>query len=65
VHASNQLYDVPLLKNDGSNFQTWKHRTELVLLSCGLMPIVNGTETKPAGTDTNVVKEWKTRKLEQ
>jgi hypothetical protein len=59
--TSNWLYDVPLLKNDGSNFQTWKHCTELVLLSRSLMPIVNGTETEPAATDTNAVKEWKTR----
>jgi hypothetical protein len=35
---------VPLLKNDGLNFQMWKHRTKLVLQSHGLMRIVEGTE---------------------
>jgi hypothetical protein len=35
---------MPLLKNDGLNFQMWKHRTKLVLQSCGLMGIVEGTE---------------------
>jgi hypothetical protein len=54
----------PLLKNDGSNFQTWKHCTELVLLSHGLMPIVNSTKTEPAATDTNAVKEWKIHELD-
>jgi hypothetical protein len=64
TRASNRLYDVPLLKNDGSNFQTWKHRTELVLLSRGLMQIVNGTEKEPAATDQDAVTDWKTRELD-
>jgi hypothetical protein len=28
------------------------------------MSIVNGTETEPAATDTNAVKEWKTCKVD-
>jgi hypothetical protein len=64
TQASNRLYDVPLLKNDGSNFQMWKHRTELVLLSRGLMQIVNGTEKEPAATDQDAVTDWKTRELD-
>jgi hypothetical protein len=55
---------VPLLKNDGSNFQTWKHQTELVLLSRSLMQIVNGTEKEPAATDQDAVTDWKTRELD-
>jgi hypothetical protein len=63
TRASNWLYDVPLLKNDGSNFQTWKHRTGLALLSRGLMQIVNGTEKEPAATDQDAVTDWKTCEL--
>jgi hypothetical protein len=64
MRASNQLYDVPLLKNDGSNFQMWKHRTKLVLQSCGLMGIIEGTEKEPAATDPDAVLDWKTRELD-
>jgi hypothetical protein len=64
MHASNWLYDVPLLKNDGSNFQTWKHRTKLVLQSRGLMGIVEGTEKEPAAMDPGAVLDWKTRELD-
>ena len=64
TRTSNRLYDVPLLKNDGSNFQTWKHRTELVLQSRGLMPIVNGTEKAPEATKVEALKDWKTRELD-
>ena len=53
-----------MLKNDGSNFQTWKHRTQLVLMSRGLMPIVEGTEKQPEAKDAEALKDWKTRELD-
>jgi hypothetical protein len=62
--ASNRLYDVPLLKNDGLNFQTWKHRTKLVLQSCGLMGIIEGTEKELAAMDPDAVLDWKTHELD-
>ncbi|HEV7737198.1 MAG TPA: hypothetical protein VGO47_07495, partial [Chlamydiales bacterium] len=37
--------EVPLLKNDGSNFQNWKFRTLLVLTSKGLKDAIDGKET--------------------
>src|ERR1700690_1603786 len=64
ARTSNRLYDVPMLKNDGSNFQTWKHRTQLVLMSRGLMPIVEGTEKQPEANDAEALKDWKTRELD-
>ncbi|KAF8193672.1 hypothetical protein BJ912DRAFT_848217, partial [Pholiota molesta] len=45
--ASNRLYDIPSLENDGSNFQTWKYRITMVLDVRGLIGIVDGTESKP------------------
>jgi hypothetical protein len=50
--------------NDGSNFQMWKHRTKLVLQSCGLMGIVEGTEKEPAALDPDTVSDWKTHELD-
>ncbi len=45
--ASNRLYDIPSLENDGNNFQVWKFRILMVLDVRGLLPLVNGTEIKP------------------
>jgi hypothetical protein len=53
-----------MLKNDGSNFQTWKHRTELVLMSRGLISIVKGTEKEPDGSDADALNDWRTRELD-
>jgi hypothetical protein len=53
-----------MLKNDGSNFQTWKHQTELVLMSRGLMPIVKGSEKEPDGRDTDALNDWRTCELD-
>jgi hypothetical protein len=62
--TSNQLYNVPMLKNDSSNFQTWKHQTKLVLMSQGLIPIVKGTEKEPDSSDVDTLNNWKTHKLD-
>src|ERR1700675_1195279 len=64
TRASNRLYDVPCLKNDGSNFQTWKHRTELVLMSRGLMGIVKGTKKAPDGTNVDALNDWNVCELD-
>jgi hypothetical protein len=53
-----------MLKNDSSNFQTWKHRTELVLMSRGLIPIVKGTEKEPDSSDADTLNDWRTHKLD-
>ncbi|KAG0707297.1 hypothetical protein DFH29DRAFT_797049, partial [Suillus ampliporus] len=45
--ASSQLYDVPSLENDGSNFQMWKYRVMMILDVWGLWEIVDGSEKKP------------------
>jgi hypothetical protein len=64
AHTSNWLYDVPMLKNDGLNFQTWKHRTELILMSRGLIPIVKGTKKEPDGSDVDTLNNWRTCELD-
>ncbi|KAG1866474.1 hypothetical protein C8R48DRAFT_564770, partial [Suillus tomentosus] len=47
AQASNRLYDIPSLENDGSNFQLWKYRVELILDLRGLWGIVEGSEKMP------------------
>ncbi|KIK12904.1 hypothetical protein PISMIDRAFT_18377 [Pisolithus microcarpus 441] len=44
-HASSHLYDIPSLDDEGSNFQTWKYRVEMILDVRGLWDIVGGTST--------------------
>jgi len=43
ISGSNQLYDIPYLENNGTNFQTWKYQICTVLRLQGLMKIVDGT----------------------
>ena len=42
----------------------WKHRTELVLMSRGLMGIVKGTEKAPDGTNVEALNDWTVRELD-
>lgn len=44
-HASSRLYDIPSLDDEGSNFQTWKYRVEMILDVRGLWDIVGGMST--------------------
>ncbi|KAI0326240.1 hypothetical protein GY45DRAFT_1259332, partial [Cubamyces sp. BRFM 1775] len=44
---SSRLHDIAFLKNDGSNFTTWKFRISRVLMQRGLWTIVSGTEPQP------------------
>jgi hypothetical protein len=45
--ASNRLYDIPSLENDGSNFATWKFRITTVLDIRGLNTVVDGSRPQP------------------
>lgn len=58
AQGSSRLYDVPLLANDGANFQTWKYRTETVLDMRGLLEIAEGNATRPDNTVPVRVEEW-------
>jgi hypothetical protein len=53
-----------MLKNDGLNFQTWKHQTKLILMSRGLMPIVKGSKKEPDGSDMDALNDWRTCELD-
>ena len=45
--ASNRLYDIPSLENDGSNFATWKFCITTVLDIRGLNPVVDSSRPCP------------------
>ena len=62
--SSRHLYDVAPLRNDGSNFQTWKFRTELILTNRQLWGIVSGSEPKPPTTDADAFTDWEKRERE-
>ena len=74
ISASNRLYDIPSLENDGSKFQTWMYHIMTVLDICRLVGLINGTEvmpTLPAGIkpeDAAAIQEkindWKHRDKE-
>ncbi|KIK91779.1 hypothetical protein PAXRUDRAFT_38013, partial [Paxillus rubicundulus Ve08.2h10] len=59
-----RLYDVLSLKNNGSNFQYWKHRVLTVLNLRGLMGLINGTESKPDPSNPLVLENWVIRDKE-
>ncbi|EUC57664.1 Copia-like polyprotein/retrotransposon, partial [Rhizoctonia solani AG-3 Rhs1AP] len=48
TYASRKTYEIPLLKDDGSNYNAWKFRQTIVLKLRGLFGIVNGTDSLPA-----------------
>ena len=45
--TSSCLYDIPILKENSTNFQTWKHLICTVLNICGLLNIAEGKEQHP------------------
>ncbi|KIL57633.1 hypothetical protein M378DRAFT_16140, partial [Amanita muscaria Koide BX008] len=57
--ASNRLYDIPSLENNGSNFQTWKFRIKMVLDIRGLWPVVEGTSACPQDIKSDDYTKWK------
>jgi gag-polypeptide of LTR copia-type/Zinc knuckle len=56
-HSSHKT---PKLDND--NYYAWSYRMEMKLRKLGVWNIVNGTESRPVGSDNHkVVKAWQTR----
>ena len=61
MKTSGHLYDIPILKENGTNFQTWKYWICTVLNICGLLNIAEGKEQHPSqilvtGTSDNTAK---------
>ena len=53
-------HKIPKLDND--NYYAWSYRMEMKLRKQGVWNIVNGTESRPVGSDNHkVVKAWQTR----
>ena len=50
MKTSSRLYDIPILEENGTNFQTWKYRICTVLDICGLLNIAEGKEQCPSQT---------------
>jgi len=46
-------YNIPLLDNNGSNYDDWKFRVSVLLKMKGLMGIVKGTEKCPSEKATD------------
>ena len=60
--GSNRLYDIAALKNDGSNFTTWKYRCQKILELRELWDVVTGTDAMPDPTaDRAGYLAWKRR----
>ena len=52
-------FDLPLLNDDGSNYNLWSRTLTLVLRKHGFWPIVNGSKTAPdASTNASAYNEW-------
>ncbi|QRW10540.1 Copia-like polyprotein/retrotransposon [Ceratobasidium sp. AG-Ba] len=47
VYASKKTFEIPLLRDDGSNYNAWKFRQQTVLKLCGLNAVATGTEKPP------------------
>jgi hypothetical protein len=59
-YLSKKAYDIPLLKDDGSNYTAWKFRQTTVLRLRGLYGVANGTEHMPGAlTDAETRDETK------
>jgi hypothetical protein len=56
--ASNRLYDIPSLKNDGLNFATWKFRITTVLDIRGLNTVVNGSCLRPQQSASDYCRNY-------
>jgi len=48
IKTSSCLYDIPILEENGTNFQMWKYRICTVLDICGLLNIAEGKEQCPS-----------------
>ena len=63
IRASNRLYDVPPLEDDGNNFPSWKFRTQKVLEIRGLWDVVDHQGDAP-GEASDQYEEWKAKDRE-
>ncbi|KIK13649.1 hypothetical protein PISMIDRAFT_76563, partial [Pisolithus microcarpus 441] len=61
-----RLYDILSLENDGSNFQMWKYRINMILDVRGLWELVDGTQTTApdVSVDPNGHADWLARDKE-
>ncbi|OBZ71294.1 Retrovirus-related Pol polyprotein from transposon TNT 1-94 [Grifola frondosa] len=64
AHQSSRLFDVTHLKDDGSNFQTWKYRIMKILDQRGLWDIASGAEKDPGVGDVTLQASWVNRDKE-
>jgi len=52
-------FDVPLLEDDGENYDTWYVALQLAFENRDIWPVVNGTELRPdQTTDSAGYSEW-------
>ncbi|KAF8466819.1 hypothetical protein DFH94DRAFT_686068 [Russula ochroleuca] len=51
-------YNIPYLKQDGSNYVTWQHCVRRLLSLRNLWTIVDGTKPKPDGSDAAALESW-------
>jgi len=52
-------FDVPLLEDDGKNYDTWYVALQLAFKNWDIWPVVNGTELRPdQTTDSAGYSEW-------
>ena len=61
MKTSSCLYDIPILKENGTNFQTWKYWICTILNICGLLNIAEEKEQRPSqilvtGTSNDTAK---------
>ena len=58
-------FDLPMLNNNGDNYELWSKALTLSLLNRGLWTIIDGTEVSPdPKADTTAHKEWKLKDQE-
>jgi hypothetical protein len=58
--ASNRLFDIDHLKNDGSNYQIWSSQMRLILQNRNLWGIVDESEPSPPANDPQLA-DWQAR----
>ena len=56
--ASQHRYDIPFLEEDGNNYDSWQRRLCRLLKLRRLWTVVDGTYTRPDGTDATALSDW-------
>ncbi|CCO35164.1 hypothetical protein RSOLAG1IB_11561 [Rhizoctonia solani AG-1 IB] len=57
TYLNKKTYEIPLLKDDGSNYTAWKFRQTTVLCMRKLLSIATGTEPAPVALTTEEAKD--------